>query len=363
MSKIVIIGCGVIGATIAYELSLIPELEITVIEKNTCASGATGAALGILMGAISGKTQERAWKLRETSLKRYQSLIPELEAQTGLKIPVNQDGIVKLLFAEDKLEKWEKLQQIRADRGWKLEIWDRKQLQQNCPQINQNNLIGAVYSPQDCQINPQILTETLVKSASLNGVTFQFGIGLDRYDWKTGNGKLQQIKTTKEKLDLDYLIVAAGLGTTPLTESLLEKLDIRPVLGQAIKFKLDFDLGLNNFQPVITGNDLHIVPLGNRQYWLGATVEFPDDEGSVTAESKLLEEVQQNAIAFYPSLAYATILKTWQGKRPRPYGQAAPIIGKLSGYDNVLLATAHYRNGILLAPGTAREIKTLLLGY
>jgi glycine oxidase len=232
----------------------------------------------------------------------------------------------------------------------------------NCPQINQNNLIGAVYSPQDCQINPQILTETLIRSASINGVTFQFGISLDRQDWKTKDGKLQQITTTREKLDIDYLIVAAGLGTTPLTESLQEKLDIRPVLGQAIKFKLDFDLGLNNFQPVITGNDLHIVPLGNQQYWLGATVEFPDDEGNVTAASKLLEEVQQNAIAFYPSMAHATILKTWQGKRPRPYGQAAPIIGKLPGYDNVLLATGHYRNGVLLAPGTAREIKTLLLG-
>jgi glycine oxidase len=363
MSKIAIIGCGVIGATIAYELSLIPELEITVIEKNISASGATGAALGILMGAISGKTQGRAWKLRETSLKRYQSLIPELEAQTGLKIPINQNGIVKLLFTEDKLEKWEKLQKIRANQGWKLEVWNQKQLQQNCPQINQNNLIGAVYSPQDCQINPQILTETLVKSASLNGVAFQFGISLNQQDWKTRDGKLQQITINQEKLDIDYLIVAAGLGTTSLTESLLEKLDIRPVLGQAIKFELDFDLNLNNFQPVITGNDIHIVPLGNRQYWLGATVEFPDDEGNVTAKSQLLEEIKQNAIAFYPSIAYATILKTWQGKRPRPYGQAAPILGKLPGYDNVLLATAHYRNGVLLAPGTAQEIKTLLLGF
>jgi glycine oxidase len=357
MSKIAIIGCGVIGATIAYELSLIPELEITVIEKNTCASGATGAALGILMGAISGKTQGRAWKLRETSLKRYQSLIPELEAQTGIKIPVNHDGIVKLIFTEDKLEKWEKLQKTRANQGWKLEIWDRKQLEQKCPEINQSNLIGAVYSPQDNQINPQILTETLVKAASLNGVTFQFGVSLNQSDWK-----LKQITTSQENLNVDYLILAAGLGTTPLTESLAEKLDIRPVLGQAIKFQLDRDLNLNNFQPVITGNDIHIVPLGNRQYWLGATVEFPDEEGNVSAESELLEQVKQNAIAFCPPIAHATILQTWQGKRPRPYGKPAPIIGKLPGYDNVLLATAHYRNGVLLAPGTAQEVKVLLFG-
>jgi glycine/D-amino acid oxidase-like deaminating enzyme len=356
MSKIAIIGCGVVGATIAYELSLIPQLDVTVIEKNTFASGATGAALGILMGAISGKTKGRAWKLRESSLKRYQSLIPELESQTGMSIPVNRDGIVKLLFTEDKLEKWQNLQQIRVTQGWNLEIWDRSQLKQKCPQLNYNNLIGAVYSPQDTQIHPSILTEALVKAASLNGVEFQFGVSLASIE--NTLQQLNYITTTQGKLDIDYLIIAAGLGATPLTASLQEKLDIRPVLGQAIKLQLDRDLG-SDIQPVITGNDIHIVPLGNRQYWLGATVEFPNDN-DVVADRKLLAEVREKAIAFCPIIANATILDSWQGKRPRPYGQPAPIIGKLSERDNVLLATAHYRNGVLLAPGTAIEIKKLL---
>ena len=356
MNKIAIIGCGVVGATIAYELSLIPHLDITVIEKNTFASGATGAALGILMGAISGKTKGRAWKLRESSLRRYQSLIPELKSRTGMNIPVNHDGIVKLLFTDDKQEKWQNLQQIRASQGWNLEIWDREQLKQKCPQLDCDNLIGAVYSSLDTQIHPSILTEALVKAASLNSVEFQFGVSLANIEDATQ--KLNYITTTKGKLDIDYLIIAAGLGATPLTASLQEKLDIRPVLGQAIKLQLDRDLG-SGIQPVITGNDIHIVPLGNRQYWLGATVEFPNDN-DVVADEKLLAEVRENAIAFCPIIANATILHSWQGKRPRPYGQPAPIIGKLAGYDNVLLATAHYRNGVLLAPGTAIEIKKLL---
>ena len=359
MSKIAIIGCGIIGATIAYELSLITELEITVIEKNTLAAGATGAALGLLMGAISGKTKGRAWRLRETSLKRYPTLILELEARTNLTIPVNHDGIVKLLFTGDRLEKWQKLQQTRANQGWNLEIWNQKQLKQKCPEINGENILGAVYSPQDTQINPQILTEALVKAASLNGVNFQFGVSLAQIETKQ---HLTQITTSQGNLELDYLIIAAGLGATPLTASLQSKLDIRPVLGQAIKFKLDRDLDLKTFQPVVTGHDIHIVPLGNREYWLGATVEFPDDSGDVIANEDLLEEVRHKAIAFFPSIAHGTILHRWQGKRPRPYGQPAPIIGKLPGYDNVLLATAHYRNGVLLAPGTAKEVKKFIVG-
>ena len=70
MSKIVIIGCGIVGAAIAYELSLITGLDITVIDKNTPASGATGAALGEVMGVISQKQKGRAWRLRRTSLQR-----------------------------------------------------------------------------------------------------------------------------------------------------------------------------------------------------------------------------------------------------------------------------------------------------
>ncbi len=68
----------------------------------------------------------------------------------------------------------------------------------------------------------------------------------------------------------------------------------------------------------------------------------------------------EGAIAFCPDLKQATILETWSGKRPRPEGIPAPIIEKLSGYGNVLLATAHYRNGVLLAPATALEVVSQL---
>lgn len=369
MSKIIIVGCGVVGATIAYELSLIPQLEITVIEKDDSpASGSTGAALGIMMAVISGKTKGRAWRLREASLKRYQSLIPELEAKTGSKIPVNYDGIFKLLFAEDKLDKWQKLAQKRDEQGWRLEILTPTQVQERCLGVATENLIGAVYSPEDRQINPQILTTTLVAAAQANGVEFLFKTDcqLPRVTCSRGNFDAEprifnQVKVTGgTKLECDQLIIAAGLGSAQLTESLAAAVDIRPVLGQALKLEFAQDFDHDSFLPIITGDDIHLVPLGDRQYWLGATVEFPGEDGVVTAGVNLLDEVKQKAEAFYPAIANAKILSSWQGMRPRPYGQAAPVIGKLAGYENVWLATAHYRNGVLLAPGTAQEIKQLL---
>ncbi|WP_036479606.1 FAD-binding oxidoreductase [Myxosarcina sp. GI1] len=360
--EITIIGCGVVGAAIAYELSSIENLQITVIDKNPPATGATKAALGVLMGAISRKTKGRAWRLRETSLNRYQSLIPELEARTGLNIAVNHQGIFKLLFAGDRLDKWQELQALRKSQGWQLELGDRDYVKRQCPHLVNDSIIGAVYSPQDKQINPVRLTQALVAAARQNGVNFCFKVECESFITAKENNLLtcKYLETSAGTIRTDYLIVAAGLGSTTLTASLQQEINIRPVLGQAIKLQLDKYLGREDFQPVITGNDIHIVPLGNSEYWLGATVEFPTEMAEPIADAQMLEELIAGAIAFCPTLTNAKILEAWSGKRPRPEGRSAPVIDKLTGYNNVLLATGHYRNGVLLAPATALEIKQML---
>ncbi|BAZ44566.1 FAD dependent oxidoreductase [Chondrocystis sp. NIES-4102] len=364
MSKIVIIGCGIVGAAIAYELSLVAGLDITVVEQHTPASGSTGAALGVLMGVISQKKKGRAWRLRQTSLKRYQTLIPELQAITGLSIPVNRQGVLKLLFEGDNFEQWQKLQAFRALEGWELIIGDRAYLNQQCPHLLNDQIIGAVYSPNDLQVNPVKLTEALVAAATLNGVKFYFhSTVINCLTHSQDNGlSCNKIETTQGEIAVDQLVISAGLGSTPLTQFLQQTIPIVPVLGQAIRFKLNQPLGKSDFQPVITGNDIHIVPLGNQEYWLGATVEFPIPTAETIADPQLLEQVKQGAIAFCPQLKDATILETWSGKRPRPDGISAPIIGTLPGYSNVLLATAHYRNGVLLAPATALDIVSMIRG-
>ncbi|NER84599.1 MAG: FAD-binding oxidoreductase, partial [Leptolyngbya sp. SIO1D8] len=96
MKQVVLVGCGVVGAAIAYELSQQPDLNITVLDRQLPAQGATGAALGILMGIISQKVKGRNWRLREASIRRYQTLLPELETVTGQPLPYNRHGILSL---------------------------------------------------------------------------------------------------------------------------------------------------------------------------------------------------------------------------------------------------------------------------
>ncbi len=105
------------------------------------------------------------------------------------------------------------------------------------------------------------------------------------------------------------------------------------------------------------------MPLGDHEYGVAATVEFPED-GTITPlpREEALAEMWQRAIAYCPALEQATILETWYGLRPRPQGQAAPVIQRVDNYTNVMLATGHYRNGVLLAPATAHVVSQQIFG-
>ncbi|MEH1856580.1 MAG: FAD-dependent oxidoreductase [Nostoc sp.] len=367
--NVVIIGCGVVGAAIAYELSQVKGLKITVCDRQAPAQASTGAALGVLMGVISQKIKGKAWQMRQTSIQRYETLIPELEALTGRKIPFNRQGILMLLSDSslEEMSAWEKLVEIRHSQGWNLEIWDTAKLENICPQVDfydglrlREKVTGAVYSPQDRQIDPTALTLALVEAAQQNGVTFKFGVTV--LDAPTSTPEFcNQLETTEGKIAADWFVIAAGLGSTPLTAKLNQIIDIRPVLGQALQMRVGHRLGNPDFQPAITGNDVHIVPVGDGDYWVGATVEFPSKGDEIPPNQELLESIREQAIAFCPELATATILRTWSGLRPRPEGRPAPVIGKLPGFSNVLLATGHYRNGVLLAPATAYAIREMII--
>ena len=374
MVRVAIIGCGIVGASIAFELSQFPELKVTVFDKQPPAQGSTGAALGVLMGVISHKTKGRNWQLRETSLQRYETLIPELEAVTGRKIPFNKQGILMLCSEGEDLSKWEKLIATRDSQGWQLELWDRERVRDRCPHLYLNDkIIAAIYSPQDRQVDPTALTLALVDAAERNGVIFEFGVevqGITELDSQVSQIQLASSIAVNKSCgtgilpvaeNFDRLIVCAGLGSAAVTASLNQLVDIRPVLGQALHLLTPNPVGNPDFSPVITCDDVHIVPLGNQEFWVGATVEFSENGGEIEANADMLEQVMARASSLCPALAFASIIRKWSGLRPRPEGRPAPIIGTLPGNDRVLIASGHYRNGVLLAPATARSIREMIL--
>lgn len=381
-THIAIIGCGIIGALTAYELSQDSRFRITVLDRQQPAQGSTGAALGVLMGVISHKKKGRRWHRCWAGLERYETLVSELEAITGETIPFNQNGLLRLCFEGDDMAGWQRLAEVRAKQELPLEVLSPAELAERYPQVQSDDVIGAVYSARDRQLHPQALVQALVQAAQLNGVQFHIDTDISHFTTHATDDSSHHCQTIHwgdQSLEADQIILTAGLGSSPLVQKLqpvdeaitTPALDIRPVLGQALHISLPQPLSLKP-QPVINGQDLHIAPIGSdcfasfrrnrpNEYWIGATVELPDDAGNPPElEQDRLDALWQTALSFCPALADATILRSWSGLRPRPEGRPAPILEPLTGYDNVLLATGHYRNGVLLAPASAQWVQAEL---
>jgi glycine/D-amino acid oxidase-like deaminating enzyme len=424
--RVVVIGAGIVGATIAYELAQVSELEkvseleITVLDRlaqpqtadQTHYDTGTGGALGLLMASISKKAKGRSWQMRELAMDWYDRMIPAVEQATGLVIPVNRQGILMLQDFATDLTPWEKLLALRCEQQRPLEIWTAAKIQLMLPQLAVAGTGAAIYAPTDRQVHPARLTAALIVAAQQQGVEFRWQMMVT--GMRIEAGRVRQVQTEAGPIDCDCVVIAAGLGVAalsqelasqelasqefvsqelasqelasqefvsqelasqelasqelaqPMTSGRSETIALRPVLGQAMQIALPQQLGLPEFQPVVTSQDVHLVPLGRQpdgawHYWVGATVEFPDAAGqALPPDRELWAALWQTAVGYCPAIAQAQILRQWSGLRPRPQGRPAPIVERLPAFENVVVAAGHYRNGVLLAPATAIAVRELI---
>jgi glycine oxidase len=347
VSHVVILGAGIVGTMLAYELSLC-DLQVTVIEADRPGNGATGASLGVMMAVCSQKLKGDLASLRLQSLRLYEQLVPELIEITGKPISFNRSGILCLYQSPSAKTKCEPLIGMRQSQGFSLKWLDREKMRSLYPKIEAES---GLYSPQDRTVVPQDLITALVLGAKQNGVKFELNCSIS---------DLEQLPRA------DFTVITAGLGTNQVLASLGLTTAVNELLigvgGQAIALELpNLQLKTAIHAETETG-DINLIPLGNSEgsdrYWLGATVEF-DSKNLPRPEN--VKTLLDQGISFCPQLANAKILSTWAGYRPRPQFQRSPILGFLPDHPQVLIATGHYRNGVLMAPITAKITKDLIL--
>ena len=159
-----------------------------------------------------------------------------------------------------------------------------------------------------------------------------------------GSGPWQLRLSDGSELSCNWVLIAAGLGSSGLLKSLGHPLPMEPVLGQALELQLGNEPTAWNGCLIWKG--INLVPRPNRRLWLGATVE-PGDAASAPALAEL-QSLEGTAPTW---LQQAQVLRQWQGLRARPSGQPAPVLEQPQ--PRLLVVSGHYRNGILLAPACA----------
>ncbi|BCX11531.1 MAG: hypothetical protein KatS3mg067_0469 [Thermosynechococcus sp.] len=343
-ATVTIVGAGVVGSAIAYELSRVLDAAATpilVLEAQGEEDWqATGAALGVLIVHLSRRRRGRNFQLRQASLARYETLIPELEAQTGIQIPYQRQGILEICTTEAAAIATQAWLQEQAPQG--AQWLSAQAVQDQFSLVNPQLVHGALWATGDRQVAPKPFTQALRQAARQRGVQFRYQSPVRSLQRSRG----WVLELDQGSVETECLILAAGLGTTPLTQALDRPVTLEPVLGQALEFACQVEANT----PVMTAEGIHFVPLPWGQVWVGATVEG----NTLIGNPQTLAQLHRRASELWPVLQTAPLTQQWQGVRPRPSDRPAPIIEKID--DHTWLATGHYRNGILLAPVTAQNI-------
>ncbi len=353
MSDVLIIGGGVIGLSIARELRRRGAGKITVIEKGACGREASWAAAGMLTTDVHANVKDAAYLLGTKSRDMYPRLAAELLNETGIDIELDTAGTLDVAFGEDDgrllLEKYRQQSSI----GITAETLSLEDILKLEPELSSLITVGALY-PNDWQVENRKLLLALLRYASLNDIEIRESAEV------TGviveNGRARGVQTASGPVYAGHTILATGAWTSLIIlGDTAMPFTVKPMRGQIVEFQ---GPPLTLAHVIWTGHN-YIVPRADGRVLVGSTSEDVGFDQSVTEEA--ISDLTERATRIAPAIGTMQVTDRWSGLRPFA-GDGLPIIGPISGLDGITIATAHYRNGILLAPLTASLVADTLIG-
>ena len=210
-TKVVVIGGGVAGCSVAYHLAKFGWKDTILLERDQLTSGTTWHAAGLVgqLGASSTIT-----KLRKYSLNLYK----ELEKKTGLSTGLKQNGAITVASSKERLQ--ELLRQATAAQLFdvNVEVLDKKQTKELYPAINNEDILGSVYMPEDGQADPIGVTNVLAKAAKMEGAKIFEKTPVEKILIK--NKRIVGVQTKFGKIDCEYVVLATGMWSRQIGEDI-----------------------------------------------------------------------------------------------------------------------------------------------
>ena len=345
---VIIVGGGVIGCSIAWRLAQ-AGLKVTVFERGRVGCEASGAAAGMLSPQGESQTAGPFFDLCLRSRAMYRSFAEELNDASGIDVEYKDEGtLFVVLQGEDDQEKtrWATWQQ---EAGLPLEHVSADDIRMIEPAVTES-ATRAIFLPQEHQVENRRLMDALEIAMKRAGVELIEGAEVTAL--ATEHGKVTGVASAGRRLTAGVVVITAGTWSSRLLEPLGLNVTVIPARGQMVAVRG----GTCPINRVLHSSKIYLVPRRDGRILIGATVEYAGFLKAVTVGA--IKYLLGAAVELAPSLREFEIVETWCGLRPDTLDHL-PIIGP-SGVDNLLLATGHFRNGILLAPITADSIERVI---
>lgn len=335
----VVYGGGIIGALSAYEISKSGK-RVLLLEKNKFGYGASGNSAAMLELQIDAYRGEPFLSLARASHDLFPSVAQELKEKSGVDIHFERCSILQVALNAGEAGFLEKECARQSGLGLKAQWLSKVEIAKRFPALTRESFGGALFH-EDGRVNGNLFLKAALDAARNSGVAIEESVDRPIIDYLKTGAKI---------------IVATGAWADEVLKPLGVRLGVAPVRGQLMMFEtptppLPF--------PVYTKSGGYLTPRADGTTLAGTTVENAGFDSTPTEEGRA--KITNIVKSLMPSLLERPVLKMTAGLRPKSPDDL-PLLGPLPDHPDVIIAAGHYRNGILLAPITAKIMGALLAG-
>ena len=349
-ADVIIVGGGVIGCAIAYYLSL-AGAKVTLVERSQLAAGASGVAAGMLAPQVEAPFADAFFELALLGRGSHAPLAEELMADVRLDVEYRKTGILRVARTEGERADLQRQLRWQSARGLAAEWVESDDLGRYEPLlagVAARLLAGGLWLADEAQVRSPRLVQALAMAAGRRGA--QFLEGTSAVGLEVASGKATGVRTPSGTLQADTVVLAAGVWTPDVLRHVGLELPVVPVKGQILSLRTAPG---KTPRQVIWSGESYLVPRADGQIVLGAT----EEEGNYDPRPTLagVNRLTEAALEVVPAVGGFIVEGIWAGLRPAAPDRY-PIVGWAPGIERLFLATAHYRNGMLLGPLTGKRV-------
>jgi glycine oxidase len=351
-SDIIVVGAGIIGCAVAHELAR-RGASVKIVDDRPVGMGATQASAGILAPYIEADAGGPLLELTVRSLDLFDGFIARVSAESGAAISYRRTGTLDVALSDDEMRALTGTAAALAKRDVPARLLDAAGVRAAEPQIDEG-AVGGLLIETHGFVAAGDLTRALAVAARRAGAQVIEQSRVRRI--ASRDGKVV-VDTDRGSLHGDAVVVAAGSWSGGIAiEGVTAHAPVRPVRGQLLS------LGWvgTPLRRVTWSRRCYLVPWEDGTVLVGATVEEAgfDERATVAGVHDLLDA----ACGVVPHARAAGFRGARVGLRPATT-DGLPIVGASQAVPNLMYASGHFRNGVLLAPLTARLVADAMLEH
>jgi sarcosine oxidase subunit beta len=348
-ADVVIIGGGVMGCAIAYNLAK-EGLKPVVIEKSDIGGEASGSN--------GGGVRQSARNLKEMPLAMESiQIYGQLHEELGMDVEYVRRGNLRLCTTDEELETMQKSVETQKAVGLELEMLDRRQVLEINPHVG-DKVIGASYCATDGHVNPFLVTYGFFKKAKSLGARFH--THEEAGEIRLKKGKVAAVVTDKDTFETDLVVDAAGIAGRRIANMVGLDLPMRPLFSEALitePYPALFEQMMGHAKGLFYGRQTVHGPF----FWGG----FVGTEQFIHRDGKPLfhfigPSISKMVVDFFPVLRGIHVIRTWSGLIAQ-MSDGIPVLGFTQEVPGFVFATGFSGHGFGLAPVIGRLISELIM--